>query len=219
MESVTVRCELEADPAEVTFHWRFNSSSSGKRLDLASYSHALTQSTTVYSPQGEGDYGFLLCWGSNQVGKQLRPCNFTVIPGGPPDPVDNCSQVNGTEDSVTFECAQGLWDGGAPRVTFLAELREADTGHLVANASSSVWPAFTFLGLPAGTSFRVELYSVSAKGRREPTRFVVSTLRPAEKLTGEYLRQSTVSDFEGGAAVVRLEIYQLPLEQWKHCQS
>lgn len=82
LESVSVRCELEADPADVTFHWRFNSSSSGKRLTLASYSNALTHSTAVYSPNGEDDFGFLLCWGSNEVGKQLRPCNFSVVPAG-----------------------------------------------------------------------------------------------------------------------------------------
>ncbi|CAN7980315.1 unnamed protein product, partial [Ixodes pacificus] len=165
LESLSVRCELEADPSDVTFHWRFNSSSSGKRLDLASYSHALTHSTAVYSPQGEEDFGFLLCWGTNEVGKQLEPCNFTVVPAGPPDPVQNCSQVNGTEDSVSFECSEGAWDGGISPVLFLAELREIDLGQrLLANGSSLGSPSFTFLGLPGGSSFRVQLYSVNAKG-------------------------------------------------------
>ncbi|KAH6919422.1 hypothetical protein HPB50_029591 [Hyalomma asiaticum] len=81
-ESVSVRCELEADPADVTFHWRFNSSSSGKRLELASYSHALTRSTALYSPLNEDDFGFLLCWGANEIGKQQTPCNFTIVPAG-----------------------------------------------------------------------------------------------------------------------------------------
>ncbi|XP_042148505.1 neural cell adhesion molecule 1-like [Ixodes scapularis] len=184
LESLAVRCELEADPSDVTFHWRFNSSSSGKRLDLASYSHALTHSTAVYSPQGEEDFGFLLCWGTNEVGKQLAPCNFTVVPAGPPDPVENCTQVNGTEDSVSFECSEGAWNGGISPVSFLAELREIDSGHrLLANGSSLGSPSFTFLGLPGGSSFRVQLYSINAKGHKAPTRFIVTTLRPAEKLT------------------------------------
>ncbi|XP_077562534.1 protein turtle-like isoform X3 [Haemaphysalis longicornis] len=182
-ESVSVRCELEADPADVTFYWRFNSSSSGKRLDLASYSHALTRSTAVYSPLGEDDFGFLLCWGANEIGKQQRPCNFTVVPAGPPEPVNNCSQVNGTEDSVSFECSEGFWDGGVAPVTFVAELREADTDRLVANASSASGPAFSFAGLAGGATFRVFLYSANPKGHRSPVHFVVSTLRPAEKLT------------------------------------
>ncbi|CAN8005193.1 unnamed protein product, partial [Ixodes hexagonus] len=184
LEPLPVRCELEADPSDVTFHWRFNSSSSGKRLDLASYSHAHTHSTAVYTPQGEDDFGFLLCWGTNEVGKQLKPCNFTVVPAGPPDPVINCSQVNGTEDSVSFECSEGAWDGGVSPVSFLAELRELDSGQrLLANGSSLGSPSFTFFGLPGGSSFRVQLYSINSKGHKTPTRFIVSTLRPAEKLT------------------------------------
>ncbi|CAN8013975.1 unnamed protein product [Ixodes persulcatus] len=185
LESVSVRCELEADPADVTFHWRFNSSSSGKRLTLASYNNALTHSTAVYSPNGEDDFGFLLCWGSNEVGKQLRPCNFSVVPAGPPDPVTNCNQINGTEDSVSFECSEGSWDGGVSPVSFMAELRDFDSGRrLVANGSSHGLPSFTFLGLPGGSTFSVQVYSINSKGHKEPTNFIVATLRPAEKLTG-----------------------------------
>ncbi|XP_077483641.1 protein turtle homolog A-like [Amblyomma americanum] len=183
-ESVSVRCELEADPADVTFYWRFNSSSSGKRIDLASYSHALTRSMAIYSPLNADDFGFLLCWGANEIGKQQRPCNFTIVPAGPPEPVNNCSQVNGTEDSVSFECTEGFWDGGVAPVTYVAELREADSDRLVANASSSSGPAFSFSGLEGGATFRVFLYSADPKGHRSPVHFIVSTLRPAEKLTG-----------------------------------
>ncbi|KAK8772910.1 hypothetical protein V5799_012557, partial [Amblyomma americanum] len=182
-ESVSVRCELEADPADVTFYWRFNSSSSGKRIDLASYSHALTRSMAIYSPLNADDFGFLLCWGANEIGKQQRPCNFTIVPAGPPEPVNNCSQVNGTEDSVSFECTEGFWDGGVAPVTYVAELREADSDRLVANASSSSGPAFSFSGLEGGATFRVFLYSANPKGHRSPVHFIVSTLRPAEKLT------------------------------------
>ncbi|XP_070393675.1 neural cell adhesion molecule 2-like isoform X2 [Dermacentor albipictus] len=183
LDSVSVHCELEADPGDVTFHWRFNSSSSGKRIDLASYSHAQTRSTAIYSPQNSDDFGYLLCWGANEVGKQLHPCNFTVVPAGPPEPVSNCSQLNATEDSVSFECAEGSWDGGVRPVTFFAELHDVDSGRLVANASSSPVAAFGFSGLAGGTSFRASMYARNAKGHRPPTRFVVSTLRPAEKLT------------------------------------
>ncbi|KAG0419491.1 hypothetical protein HPB47_004070 [Ixodes persulcatus] len=188
LESVSVRCKLEADPADVTFHWRFNSSSSGKRLTLASYNNALTHSTAVYSPNGEDDFGFLLCWGSNEVGKQLRPCNFSVVPAGPPDPVTNCNQINGTEDSVSFECSEGSWDGGVSPVSFMAELRDVDSGRrLVANGSSHGLPSFTFLGLPGGSTFSVQVYSINSKGHKEPTNFIVATLRPAEKLTATRL--------------------------------
>ncbi|XP_077562537.1 neural cell adhesion molecule 1-like isoform X2 [Haemaphysalis longicornis] len=183
MDSVSVHCELDADPGDVTFHWRFNISSSGKRLDLASYSHAQTRSTALYSPQNSDDFGYLLCWGTNEVGKQSHPCNFTVVPAGPPEAVSNCSQLNATEDSVSFECTEGSWDGGVTPVTFFAEMYDVESGRMVANASAALAPAFSFSGLAGGTSFRASLYARNAKGHRAPTRFVVSTLRPAEKLT------------------------------------
>ncbi|XP_064469296.1 protein turtle homolog B-like [Ornithodoros turicata] len=205
-ESISVRCELEADPGEVTFHWRFNSSSSGKRLDLASYSNTFTQSTTVYTPESEDDYGYLLCWGVNEVGKQIRPCNFTVIPAGPPEPVSNCTQVNATEDAVSFECVWDAWDGGVSPVTYQADVYDADFGVLLANASSTGSPSFTFEGLPGGTTFRVDVYSVNAKGRRTPHRVMVNTLRPAEKLTAGSQNISIIAPVVGALTGIVLTL-------------
>ena len=33
-------------------------------------------------PRDETDYGTLLCWGRNELGRQRRPCVFHVIPAG-----------------------------------------------------------------------------------------------------------------------------------------
>ncbi|XP_064469301.1 nephrin-like isoform X2 [Ornithodoros turicata] len=186
-ESVSVHCELEADPSDVRFQWRFNTSAaSGKRHERISYSHVFARSTAVYTPQTEEDYGELLCWGANDVGKQRRPCSFSIIKAGPPDPVSNCTQLNATEDSVFFECTEGRWDGGISPVTFVAEMYNIYTGRLQANGTSVGSPTFAFIGLPAGSSFNVVVYSVNAKGRKTPTNLIVNTLRPAEKLTAGY---------------------------------
>ena len=42
-----------------------------------------------YTPS-DLDYGTLLCWATNPVGKQLRPCTYTVFPAGKPDTVAQC---------------------------------------------------------------------------------------------------------------------------------
>lgn len=79
-EAVRVSCELEADPQDVTFRWRFNSSK-----DLLSSSNVISEATRSWAtvmPAAEDDYGTLLCWGKNGIGIQREPCFFTLIPAG-----------------------------------------------------------------------------------------------------------------------------------------
>ncbi|KAK3891795.1 hypothetical protein Pcinc_004335 [Petrolisthes cinctipes] len=40
-------------------------------------------SSLRYTPTTEFDYGTLLCWGTNDVGQQRRPCIFHIVPTGP----------------------------------------------------------------------------------------------------------------------------------------
>lgn len=40
------------------------------------------KSTLSYTPRAEKDYGFLYCWGKNEVRWQQEPCVFRVIPAG-----------------------------------------------------------------------------------------------------------------------------------------
>ena len=41
-----------------------------------------TQSQLIYSPFHELDYGTILCWAANDLGEQLEPCTFHIIPAG-----------------------------------------------------------------------------------------------------------------------------------------
>ncbi len=51
-------------------------------------------------PRTELDYGSLLCWATNSVGRQRDPCVFHLVPAGAPDPVRNCSFGNQTTTSL-----------------------------------------------------------------------------------------------------------------------
>ena len=42
----------------------------------------MTQSVAQYVPMTELDYGSLLCWGINELGKQEEPCVFSILPAG-----------------------------------------------------------------------------------------------------------------------------------------
>ena len=41
-----------------------------------------TQSILDYVPRTEMDYGSVLCWASNSVGRQSQPCVFHIVPAG-----------------------------------------------------------------------------------------------------------------------------------------
>ncbi|KAL1441314.1 hypothetical protein MTO96_008726 [Rhipicephalus appendiculatus] len=205
-ETVSVRCELDADPSETTFRWVFNSSSSGRRRDLApqDVSSSGPRSTLAFAVRSDEDYGTLLCWGTNSVGIQRDPCAFSdcacctdckfifrvamfrknVL--GPPDSVINCSQVNATEDGMSLECIEGPWDGGMAPPVFIAELYDADSGTMRANITNTPGAGAAFLvrGLPGGATYRVLVYAANGKGRSAPYVLMAHTLRPAEKFTG-----------------------------------
>ena len=36
----------------------------------------------IYSPSSQQDYGTILCFANNAVGRQREPCQFHVIPAG-----------------------------------------------------------------------------------------------------------------------------------------
>lgn len=82
-------------------------------------------SVAAYVPRTELDFGSLLCWGFNDLGRQTTPCVFTILPAGgtrqikvdkmcktkkiifvpgKPDAVTNCSVDNRTITAVIISC-------------------------------------------------------------------------------------------------------------------
>ncbi|CAG2058047.1 unnamed protein product [Timema podura] len=81
-ETVTLRCEVDANPPLVTFHWTFNNSGDQSEVPPARYTNAGVVSRLNYTPMSDLDYGTLACWGSNAVGHQRAPCIFQVVAAG-----------------------------------------------------------------------------------------------------------------------------------------
>ncbi|KAF2351108.1 Fibronectin type III [Trinorchestia longiramus] len=139
------------------------------------------RSSVRYTPKTELDYGTLLCWGRNAVGRQAKPCVFHIFPAGPPDPVHNCSQFNLSATDVNVRCSPGF-DGGLPQ-TFIMELYDEQTGRLVANVSSQA-PVLWARSLPSSSSFSGVIFPLNSKGRGEIAAITAVTLRDqAEKRT------------------------------------
>ena len=123
------------------------------------------------------DYGSLLCWASNSVGRQESPCIFHLVPAGKPDPVNNCSVNNQSHSSFHLNCQPGF-DGGLPQ-TFIMEVRDMQDGFMVSNVSSQT-PSFSVNGLQSGKSFSVQLFSANSKGQSEKVILQAFTLEAKE---------------------------------------
>lgn len=81
-ETVTLRCQVDANPALVTFHWTFNNSGDLTEVPAHRFTNELSSSRLNYTPQSDMDYGTLSCWGTNEVGHQRIPCVFQVVAAG-----------------------------------------------------------------------------------------------------------------------------------------
>ena len=109
-----------------------------------------------------------MCWATNSIGRQDRPCVFHLIPAGKPDPVTNCTVRNQTYSTLFVGCKKGF-DGGLPQ-GFMLEVLDAQTHFQVANTTNTRSPAFTVTGLNPGNGYIIAVHSYNAKGESAPVR-------------------------------------------------
>ena len=81
-ETIKISCELEGNPKDITFTWKFNNSMEAIDISQDVIDTQQSRSIISYTPVTESDYGTLLCWGSNEQGTQIDPCVFHVVPAG-----------------------------------------------------------------------------------------------------------------------------------------
>ncbi|XP_012238110.1 hemicentin-2-like isoform X4 [Bombus impatiens] len=187
-ETTRIPCELEANPPEVTFTWKFNNTMEAIDIPQAHVTSERTRSTASYTPMTELDYGTLLCWGTNDQGTQLEPCVYHIVPAGHPDTPHNCSLLNQTTDSLYVECTEGF-DGGLPQKFTIQVDREVGTSSTSSKPSTTVYnqtskvPSFSVSNLEPGTTYDVHIYASNSKGRSETVHFRATTLNLPERRT------------------------------------
>ncbi|KAL1513805.1 hypothetical protein ABEB36_003164 [Hypothenemus hampei] len=179
-EAAKIACEVEANPSDVRFNWKFNNSADAVDISPEQIYTEKARSIAKFTPVSEQDYGTLLCWGANDIGVQKDPCVFYITPAGKPDPLTNCSASNQTSDSLYIECTEGF-DGGLQQF-FVMEVFENLHRKLVSNVTSRL-PIFTVMGLESGAGFDITLYAANKKGRSSVTQLIAYTLKGAEKHT------------------------------------
>ncbi|KAF7280020.1 hypothetical protein GWI33_006454 [Rhynchophorus ferrugineus] len=181
-ETAKITCELEANPTDVEFIWKFNNSADMFDIPQSQIYAEKSRSIAMFKPVTEKDYGTMLCWGRNEIGLQKEPCVFYITPAGKPDTLSNCSLSNQTTDSLYIECSEGF-DGGLQQ-EFIMEVYDTLSRKLVSNVTSRI-PVFTVTGLESGAAFDIGLYSANRKGRSPVTHLSAFTLKGAEKHTGK----------------------------------
>lgn len=215
-ETVSLVCAVESRPPPLTFHWTFNNSGELVEVAQSKYPaiHSGTPSIAEslreyqrfhgsilnYTPSTEMDYGTVACWASNQVGRQRTPCLFQVIAAGRPYPLHNCTatelstplEFDGAVkpgSGLTVKCTEG-YDGGLPIQSYQLEIVGEDSDQSILRnktvPAGTNGPIFDVVGLTAGRSYRLFLYSINSKGRSEPTILEPVTLKGvAMYTTGE----------------------------------
>nr|CAH7737718.1 unnamed protein product [Callosobruchus chinensis] len=202
-EAVKVRCQVSADPSDVTFVWQFNNS--GDSFDVSPakvHLQAPNASELIYTPTTARDYGTLTCTARNSVGSQQEPCVFQVVPASRPSPPTNCSvrtvapSVNRTEALTPLTAAMEVFcrpghDGGLPQ-HFVLEVFDARASRIRANYSAESLDGGTTVMFrlelgemvpPPEGALRMAVYAENAKGRSEKVVLEDVMLNDAEKRT------------------------------------
>uniref|UniRef100_T1IV98 Ig-like domain-containing protein n=1 Tax=Strigamia maritima TaxID=126957 RepID=T1IV98_STRMM len=159
-EAAHILCQVVAYPDKLTYRWAFNHTSHR----IPSVTNA-TESTLLFIPRSELDFGTLMCWATNEIGTQIEPCFYHVIAAGIPDPVYNCTVYNETESSLYVECREG-YNGGLMQ-NFILEINNAITRELKWTFTNPR-PLFYVSGLQSGTTLTLNIYASNLKGRSEP---------------------------------------------------
>ncbi|XP_065211946.1 hemicentin-1-like isoform X2 [Planococcus citri] len=205
-EVALIACEIEANPTDLKFVWKFNNTSGSTNISSESFRIEGTRSVAKFIPTTELDYGSLYCWASNQLGMQSEPCVYHIIPAGRPDPVSNCSITNRTYDALSISCDSGF-DGGLSQ-EFGMEVYETFDGELIRNSTGSE-PVFTVTGLFSGVEYDIRLYAYNSKGRSRMVPIQAFTLKSPQKHVGitpaELDLRSLIGVFVGtGVSVILL---------------
>lgn len=81
-QTVTLRCQVEADPKIVNFRWTLSTGRETALVTRDGASDTGLSSILEYTPRRETEFGQLQCWAMNDIGKQREPCLFNIVKEG-----------------------------------------------------------------------------------------------------------------------------------------
>ncbi|XP_022689879.1 hemicentin-2-like [Varroa jacobsoni] len=190
-----IRCQMDADPRDrLVFSWFVRNATNGERRTLRDHK-AMNESTSVlfYTPSSISEEADLECWASNALNRsdRARPCVFHVQPYGVPPALEECQVVNQAQSWFFLECDTSSREHIAE--IYQVEVRHADSGVLLFNASSDRDAAFEVRGLPEATECIVLIFARNEKGRSEPARVIIKAISPPSKLLTNGVVETSVT--------------------------
>lgn len=165
-EVFNITCNVEADPPPTLFQWAHNSSHGLNHIAATRFLNGHSHSTLSYKTHSPEDFGSLLCWAENEVGRQLNPCNFMVEAAVVPEAVQDCSISHSPTilGILVVDCRPG-WGGGLEQ-TYSMEITSEQ--HVLANLSDQKQAQFTITGLEPGHQYNLTVISHNDKGSSVP---------------------------------------------------
>ena len=133
--------------------------------------------------QSEMDFGSILCWATNDIGRQIQPCVFHLLPAGKPDPVSNCTVASSSYSTMRIYCEPGF--NGGLKQTFTLEIRETESSltssttnnnnskrsksgnNNLENLDGRTRPDFMLTGLIPDTGYTISVFAVNPKGQSD----------------------------------------------------
>ncbi|CAL4179464.1 unnamed protein product, partial [Meganyctiphanes norvegica] len=163
-KATNITCQVESYPEATVFRWAFNTSVKLFDIPEEKTTTGVGHSLVLHTPHSQQDFGSLLCWAVNDVGKQIEPCIFRVVPATVPDPVQNCSIFHNASAMgvLVVHCDPG-WNGGLPQ-RFTLEVNRLLEGQLVESLIEDGEPEFIVTGLAPGTDYTIVVGAVNSQG-------------------------------------------------------
>ncbi|XP_063595202.1 synaptogenesis protein syg-2-like [Penaeus indicus] len=168
-EELQVPCHVHAHPVPSMFRWAVNTSTGVVDVALNLSSSSGRISVVRYTPQTHHDFGELLCWAVNDVGRQREPCVFNVVPAAKPEAVSSCEAERNSSMPATYvvlSCLPG-WDGGLEQ-TFNLEVRQAAKEELLEEFSHAPEPFFIITGLKVDVPYLMTVTAANSRGTSPP---------------------------------------------------
>ncbi|XP_037787419.1 hemicentin-1-like [Penaeus monodon] len=189
---INVTCTVSAYPSVNYIQWQWNNSNELTKTPPVTESREKASSQlTVFPTEGREDR-VLSCWAVNEMGRQVKPCGFSVKVAQMPLPLSSCRLANITASSLSLTC-QRPNVATAGTTLYRAEVY-FDNRTLFANVTSNR-PNFNVSRLDAGTSYQIKVYVSHGPVTSQPVVVSAYTSRTSRTAPGD------TSTSEGGVSV------------------
>ncbi|CAG2163527.1 unnamed protein product [Oppiella nova] len=101
-ESIAIECEVDANPPQVSFQWKYES-----YTNLATFSQINDSSSILsYTPHANQEFGQIECIAKNSIGIQRQSCKYLITQTSEPYFPYQCQVINQSDSTLTVNCVQ-----------------------------------------------------------------------------------------------------------------